>query len=73
MLLVALSCISTAGARPNPLWLTSLIRQNYVIYCGFDADPVGDFHAQNMICLYPQILRLRPTAHDWNDVLKAKS
>ncbi len=66
-------CISTAGARANPLWLTSLIRQGYVIYCGFDADPVGDYHAQNMICLYPQILRFRPTAHDWNDVLKAKS
>jgi len=66
-------CISTAGARSNPLWLPPLIRRGYLIFCGFDADSVGDYHAQTMITLYPPIKRLRPPAHDWNDVLKAES
>ncbi len=63
-------CISTSGARPNPQWLPSLIRQGYDIYCGFDSDLIGDSMAKNMIALYPSIKRLRPTQHDWNEVLK---
>lgn len=63
-------CLSTAGARPNPLWLKPLLYQGYQIYCGFDADPAGDNMAATMIALHPAIKRLRPPAHDWNDVLK---
>lgn len=62
-------CLSTAGARPNPLWLKPLLAQPGPIYCGFDADTVGDQMASAMIALHPVIKRLRPPAHDWNDVL----
>ena len=63
-------CLSTAGARPNPLWLKPLLNQAGPIYCGFDADSTGDHMASAMIALYPAIKRLRPPAHDWNDVLR---
>jgi hypothetical protein len=62
-------CVSTSGARPNPRWLPSLIRQGYEVYCGFDSDSIGDNMAKDIIALYPSIKRLRPTQHDWNDVL----
>jgi hypothetical protein len=64
--------ISTAGARPNPRWLPLLLQQGYPVYCGFDADAIGDAMAQQMMSLYPNIGRLRPTQHDWNDVLKSR-
>ncbi len=64
-------CLSTAGARPNPTWLKPLLDQAAQVYCGFDADPTGDHMADAMIALYPAIQRLRPSANDWNDVLKA--
>jgi hypothetical protein len=73
VLLPQARCISTAGARPDPLWLPLLLRQGHSVYCGFDADPTGDAQAQSMITLHPQIKRLRPIAHDWNDVLKAEA
>ena len=63
-------CLSTAGARPDPAWLPSLLAQGRRLYCGFDADPTGDSMAQAMIALYPMIERLRPSQHDWNDVLQ---
>jgi hypothetical protein len=63
-------CLSTAGARPNPLWLEPLLDQAGPIYCGFDADPTGDHMAAAMIALHPAVKRLRPPAHDWNDVLR---
>ena len=63
-------CISTSGARPNPLWLPELIDQGFEIYCGFDSDSTGDAMAGNMIALHPGIKRLRPGQHDWNDALK---
>jgi hypothetical protein len=66
-------CISTAGARPNPLWLALLIHHGYEIYCGFDADDTGENMATEMIALYPSVKRLRPIHHDWNDVLKSKA
>jgi hypothetical protein len=64
-------CLSTAGARPNPTWLKPLLSQSARVYCGFDADPTGDHMADAMIALHPAIQRLRPSVHDWNDVLKA--
>jgi hypothetical protein len=66
-------CISTAGARPNPRWLASLLDQGRRVYCGFDADAVGEQMAQAMIAIHPTVQRLRPTEHDWNDVLKGHS
>ena len=63
-------CLSTAGVRPNPRWLTPLLNQGAEIWCGFDADPVGDEMARAMIALHPTIKRLRPLQHDWNDQLK---
>jgi|TARA_Y100000310_G_C20536336_1_gene741047 hypothetical protein len=66
-------CISTAGARPNPLWLPSLIQETPQVYCGFDADPTGEAMAQAMIALHPTVQRLPPSRHDWNDLLKSPS
>jgi len=63
-------CVSTSGARPHPRWLPALLSQGCPVYCGFDADPTGDAMTQQMIALYPAVRRLRPTEHDWNDVLK---
>lgn len=62
--------LSTAGAHPSPLWLSQLINKGFELFCGFDADEAGDALAEKMIALYPGIKRLRPTKHDWNDVLK---
>jgi hypothetical protein len=62
-------CISTSGVRSNPLWLPGLIARGYTILCGFDADGPGDAAAAHMLALYPAVQRLRPSAHDWNDVL----
>lgn len=64
--------ISTSGAHPNPSWLPSLINRGFRIFCGFDSDETGDNLANKMICLYPQVKRLRPLKHDWNEVLISK-
>jgi hypothetical protein len=61
--------ISTAGATPNPLWLSQLIEKGYDLYCGFDADVTGDRLAERMMILHPSVIRLRPELHDWNDQL----
>lgn len=66
-------CISTSGVRPNPRWLSALISHGYKIQCGFDADHAGDTAARQMIALHPMVKRLRPLAHDWNDVLASCS
>ena len=66
-------CVSTSGARPNPRWLPSFLSHGYPLFCGFDADQTGYAMAQQMIALYPAVRRLRPTQHDWNDVLKRLS
>lgn len=65
-------CISTAGARPNPLWLGPLLQSGKPVYCGFDADPTGDEVAHAMIQTHPTITRLRPALKDWNEVLKTR-
>jgi hypothetical protein len=66
-------CLSTAGARPNPAWLPTLLSQGHRLDCGFDADPTGDQMADAMIAIHPAIHRLRPPLHDWNDVLTAST
>lgn len=66
----ACCAISTAGARADPPWLATLLQQGLPVYCGFDADPAGDQQAQLMMALHPAVRRLRPSHHDWNDVLQ---
>ena len=66
-------CISTSGVRANPRWLPVLIRHGYRIHCGFDADPPGDAAAEAMLARHPQVVRLRPPAHDWNDALTSRA
>ncbi len=63
--------ISTSGARPSPAWLASLIAHAAEVHCGFDADATGDHMAAQMIAVHPSIRRLRPSLHDWNDVLRS--
>lgn len=65
-------CLSTAGARPDPRWLRPLLDQGGRFFCGFDADPTGDAMAHAMIDLYPAVQRLRPSKHDWNDLLRSQ-
>lgn len=62
-------CISMSGVRVDPPWLDGLLARGYGIFCGFDADGPGDAAAARMLALHPTIRRLRPPAHDWNDVL----
>jgi len=62
-------CISTSGVRADPPWLDGLLARGYDILCGFDTDGPGDAAAARMMTLYPAVRRLRPPAHDWNDVL----
>jgi hypothetical protein len=65
-------CISTSGVRADLAWLDRLLARGYDIHCGFDADTPGDAAAARMIALYPAVQRLRPPAHDWNDVLVSR-
>lgn len=65
-------CLSTSGVRANPPWLNTLISRGYAIHCGFDADDAGETAARQMIASYPIVDRLRPPAHDWNDVLASR-
>jgi hypothetical protein len=66
-------CLSTAGVRPDAPWLPPLLARGYQIYCGFDADEPGETASRQMITRHPTIQRLRPSGHDWNDVLTAPS
>lgn len=66
-------CLSTSGARPNPGWLPALLCRHLAAYCGFDSDATGDAMAEQMIALHPSVRRLRPSQHDWNDVLKSRT
>jgi hypothetical protein len=52
--------------------LNVLIARSYTIFCGFDADHPGDAAAAQMLALHPTVRRLRPSAHDWNDVLTSR-
>jgi hypothetical protein len=63
-------CISTSGARPNPRWLSWFLGRGFAVYCGFDADSTGDMMADVLMAQYPSVKRLRPSEHDWNNVLK---
>jgi len=66
-------CLSTAGARPNPGWLSELVGQAHQLYCGFDRDDTGEAMAQSMMRLYPTMQRLRPSSKDWNEVLRLQT
>lgn len=64
------TAVSTSGITLNPLWLKIFINKGCQIYCGYDSDEAGDKIARRMIELYPSVKRLRPSLHDWNDVLR---
>jgi len=66
------TALSTAGANPNPGWLSILIAKDFDIYCGFDSDDTGDSLADRLIRRYPTVKRLRPPAKDWNELLQSK-
>ena len=63
-------CLSTAGARPDPAWLSELLLQARPVHCGYDLDATGEAMARTLIALHPSIRRLRPPRKDWNDVLR---
>jgi hypothetical protein len=67
-----LTGVSTAGARPNPRWLDSLLAQGRIVYCGFDTDATGEAMAQATIAFHPAVQRWAPPGHDWNDVLRSR-
>ena len=66
-------CISTSGARDSPAWMPAILARNLPIYCGIDTDLTGERMAQTLILRYPSVQRLRPSHHDWNDSLRARS
>ena len=66
-----MTCVSTAGARPDPTWLSPL-RIDHRVYCGFDNDATGDAMAQAMIARHPDVERLRPALKDWNELLRPR-
>jgi len=68
----AARAISTAGACPDPAWLGDILVAGRRVLCGFDTDDAGEDAASLMIARHPDIARLRPAAHDWNDDLKAR-
>jgi hypothetical protein len=65
-------CLSTAGAASRPAWLKPLLDEGRQVFCGYDADPAGERHAQALLALFPALQRLRPGAHDWNDALRTQ-
>ena len=65
--------ISTAGATGNmPNWINGL--QLETIFCGYDADHVGDHAARMLETQNPKLRRMRPDSDgdvkDWNEILK---
>jgi hypothetical protein len=62
-------CVSTAGVRANPPWLSPLLARGYAVRCGFDNDEPGETTAREMIARHDGIHRLRPPAHDWNEAI----
>ncbi|MCD4718855.1 MAG: toprim domain-containing protein [Desulfobacula sp.] len=63
----------TSGAMADPAWVHNFLRNGCEIYCGFDTDRTGESMAKKKIKQYPSIKRLRPTGHDWNEVLQQNS
>lgn len=64
------TAISTSGATADPAWIYNFLTNGCEIYCGFDTDRTGEIMATEMIKRHPSIKRLRPTRHDWNEVLQ---
>lgn len=67
------TAISTSGVAAEPAWLNRFLKKGCEIYCGFDTDSPGETMATQMINRYPSIKRLRPSKHDWNEVLQQNS
>jgi len=65
--------ISTAGATGRmPEWIGGL--QLRTVFCGYDADPVGDQAAEMLEAQNPTVRRMRPDGDgdvkDWNEILQ---
>ena len=65
--------ISTAGATGRmPEWIGGL--QLETVFCGYDADPVGDQAAEMLEAQNPTVRRMRPDGDgdvkDWNEILQ---
>ena len=56
----------------KPAWLNILVYKGYEIFCGFDNEKTGYIFANKMIRFFPTVKRLRPTKHDWNEILVPK-
>jgi len=67
------TAISTSGVSAEPAWLRRFLKKGCEVYCGFDTDSPGETMAAQMIKRYPSIKRLRPSRHDWNEVLQQNS
>jgi len=67
------TAISTSGVTAEPAWLHGFLKKGCKVYCGFDTDSPGETMATQMIKRYPSIKRLRPSRHDWNEVLQQNS
>jgi len=52
---------------------SALLAQGFTPLLRLDADPTGDAMAQRMHDLHPFVLRLRPPAKDWNDLLRQRA
>jgi hypothetical protein len=68
----AARAVSTAGTCSGRAWLADILAPGLPVWCGFDTDEPGETAARAMISRHPAIRRLRPSAHDWNDDLKAR-
>jgi Protein of unknown function (DUF3991)/Toprim-like len=64
--------ISTAGTCSTRPWFGEVLAAGRPVRCGFDTDDAGEDAARLMTARHPEIQRLRPAAHDWNDDLKAR-
>ncbi len=64
------NCASRAQLREE---VNGVNMDTRCLYCGFDLDPPGEAMAQAMIALHPSIQRLRPSAKDWNEVLRQRA
>ena len=64
------TAISTSGVTAKPAWVNRFLKKGCEIYCGFDTDKAGESMAVQMLKRYPSIKRLRPSRHDWNEVLQ---
>lgn len=66
--------MSTAGARPEGLYIKKALDAGYKVVCGYDNDVTGNNAYNELIKNYPGTERHAPDLKDWNDdVMQRKS